>query len=51
LFFCFCFWQNEEGKGKIGDANPVVEPPKQEEPPKNIKPTYESETTILEVEN
>lgn len=50
MFFCFCFWQNEEGKGKTGDGNPAVEPPKQEEPPENIKPTYESETTLLEVE-
>lgn len=50
FFFFFRFWQNEEGKGKTGDGNPAVEPPKQEEPPENIKPTYESETTILEVE-
>ncbi|KAE7998316.1 hypothetical protein FH972_002874 [Carpinus fangiana] len=44
------FKENEEGKGKTGDGNPAVEPPKQEEPPENIKPTYESETTVLEVE-
>lgn len=42
--------QNEEGKDSTEDGKPAVEPLKQEVPPVNIKPTYESETTLLEVE-